>query len=137
MKPIRAIFVMLLCFVSLPALLAAKAASVSISGGQFSPASVDVQVGDTVTWTNNDDRDHTVVGSGFKSGNLRPGASYSFQFTKAGRFSYGSSIYPRMKGTINVKDKDKLALLTRSPRLQPWGPDAPNPSPKGLGVASN
>jgi plastocyanin len=97
----------MLAVVSFPALLAAKQVTVTISNGQFNPSSIDVQVGDTVVWTNSDDRDHTVVGSGFKSGNLRPGASFSFQFTKSGKFSYGSSIYPRMKGAVNVKDKDK------------------------------
>jgi plastocyanin len=105
MNPIRSNFPLLTIVLVVPLLLGAKRVSVTISGQQFSPASVEVQVGDTVTWTNSDDRDHTVVGEGFRSGNLRPGASFSHQFGKAGRFSYGSSIYPRMKGTVTVKEK--------------------------------
>jgi plastocyanin len=104
MTAIRATLLTLSLLV-VPLLLGAKGASVLIDRGGFSPASVEVQVGDTVTWVNNDDRDHTVVGDGFRSGNLRPGASYSYQFNKPGKFSYGSSIYPRMKGTVIVKEK--------------------------------
>ena len=101
-------FLLLLGAVALPLLLGAKRVSITIDDMQFNPATVDVQVGDTVTWTNNDDRDHNVVGDSFRSGNLRPGSSYSYQFNTAGRFSYGSSIYPRMKGSVIVKDaKDK------------------------------
>ena len=46
---------------------------------QFTPASINVKVGDTVVWTNNDDRDHTVVADdgSFKSGNLGRGAIIS------------------------------------------------------------
>ena len=101
---LRAIPGLLIGATMLPLLLGAKRVSISIDDMAFNPGSVDVQVGDTVTWTNNDDRDHTVVGDAFRSGNLRPGSSYSFQFNNPGRFSYGSSIYPRMKGSVNVKD---------------------------------
>lgn len=81
--------------------------SVGMKGMSFSPASVTVKVGDTVVWTNDDDRDHTVIGSGnfFKSDNLRPGGSFSFKFTKAGTFTYSCSYHPRMKATIVVTDK--------------------------------
>jgi len=105
MRPVRTIPVLLILALVVPVLLGAKRVSVTIDDMQYSPSSVEVTVGDTVTWTNNDDRDHAVVGELFRSGNLRPGASYSFQFSKVGRFSYGSSIYPRMKGTVNVKEK--------------------------------
>ncbi|HEY7087390.1 MAG TPA: cupredoxin family copper-binding protein [Tepidisphaeraceae bacterium] len=84
-----------------------KSASITIDDMQFSPSSVDIKVGDTVTWTNNDDRDHTVVSrdGSFKSENLRPGSSYTYQFNKAGRFEYSCSYHPRMKGMVNVADK--------------------------------
>jgi plastocyanin len=103
MRQTTPVLVMLCCLT--PLLLGAKRVSIAIDKMQFSPSSVEVQVGDTVTWTNGDDRDHTVVGDSFRSGNLRPGASYSYQFNKAGKFNYGSSIYPRMKGSITVKEK--------------------------------
>lgn len=77
---------------------------VSISGMKFIPMSIEITAGDTVRWTNDDDRDHTVVaGDGsFKSGNLRSGDSYEHTFDKSGKFAYSCSYHPRMKGTVVV-----------------------------------
>lgn len=81
--------------------------TVSIKDMTFTPASVQVKVGDTVVWTNSDDRDHTVVakGNAFKSENIKPGGNFSFKFTKAGTFAYGCTYHPRMAGTVVVTDK--------------------------------
>jgi hypothetical protein len=70
----------------------------------FNPSSIDVKVGDTVEWTNNDVREHNVTAKdgSFSSSNLGPGKSYRQTFKKAGKFSYGCSLHPRMKGTVNV-----------------------------------
>jgi plastocyanin len=75
---------------------------------KFDPATLEIKVGDTVVWTNSDDRDHTVNGPDgtFKSDNLKPGAAYTYKFTKAGRFAYSCSYHPRMKGTITVKEDE-------------------------------
>jgi plastocyanin len=80
--------------------------SVSIKDMQFQPAAIEVQAGDTVTWTNNDDRDHTVVADdgSFKSDNISAGGKFVYKFTKAGKFSYACSYHPRMKGTVTVTD---------------------------------
>jgi len=80
--------------------------AVSIKDMAFAPASLDIKTGDTVVWTNNDDRDHNVTeGAGaFKSDNLKPGKSFSFQFNKTGKFSYSCTYHPRMKGMITVTD---------------------------------
>jgi plastocyanin len=78
--------------------------TVSISNFSFSPTSLDVKVGDTVTWVNNDDALHTVTGDGgISSPNLAKGESYKQVFDTAGTFSYSCSIHPAMKGTITVK----------------------------------
>jgi plastocyanin len=86
---------------------AGQSHSVSIKDMRFDPGNLTVKVGDTVTWTNNDDRDHTVVArdGSFNSDNIRPGRSYSYQFTKAGKCSYSCSYHPRMKGTVTVSEK--------------------------------
>jgi plastocyanin len=78
---------------------------VNIKGMKYDPASVTIKAGDTVTWTNGDQRDHTVVASdgSFSSGNIGPGATYSFAFSKAGKFEYACSLHPRMKGVVEVK----------------------------------
>ncbi len=77
---------------------------VSIHDMKFDPSGVDAAIGDAVTWTNDDDRDHTVVAKdgSFKSKNLSSGDSFSVTFKKAGKISYGCSLHPRMKGTVNV-----------------------------------
>ena len=78
---------------------------VSISSLQFKPATLKIKAGDTVVWTNNDDRDHTVVAKdgSFKSDNLKPGETFERTFAKAGKFAYGCSYHPRMKGEIDVE----------------------------------
>jgi plastocyanin len=71
-----------------------------------------IEVGDTVTWTNNGTVQHTVTsgsesnaGQIFDSGNLNRGDAFSFRFTQAGSFLYfcrvhGSNV---MSGTITVE----------------------------------
>ena len=89
---------------------AKDSASVSITDGAspgdfaYSPSSITVTAGDTVTWTNNSaaPEGHTVTGSGFNSGSFQSGGTYSHAFTTAGTFSYLCSIHPSMKGTVTV-----------------------------------
>jgi plastocyanin len=72
----------------------------------FSPADIEVQVGDKITWTNDDAAPHTVTatsGADFDSGSLAQGASFSFEAKKAGTIDYFCSIHPSMKGTITVR----------------------------------
>ena len=79
-------------------------ARITIKGGAFQPATVTVQTGDTVTWTNSDDRDHAITGDGFRSDNLSPGASFDNAFKKAGTYSYACKLHPRERGVVVVKD---------------------------------
>jgi plastocyanin len=81
-------------------------AQVTLQNFAFSPASVTVKVGDTVTWTNKDSANHTVTaddGTTFASSTLSSGATFSFTFTKAGTYAYHCSIHTSMTGTITVK----------------------------------
>ena len=59
-----------------PALAAGK--SVAVTYDLFSPTTITIHVGDTVTWTNVDPvkADHNVTSNSFKSGTLSPGESY-------------------------------------------------------------
>jgi plastocyanin len=85
---------------------APRTVAVSIKNMAFSPSSVQIAIGDSVTWTNADDRDHSVEAKdgSFSSGNLRSGSSFTHRFEKAGKFSYGCSYHPRMKGAVDVKE---------------------------------
>jgi amicyanin len=81
-------------------------AEVEIKGMKFEPAEVRVKVGETVTWVNKDDRDHTAVADdrkGFKSGNIKRGGTFEQKFTKAGKYPYACTYHPRMKGVVVVE----------------------------------
>jgi len=71
----------------------------------YSPNPVNIAVGGTVSWMNNDNTAHTATANngGFDSGNIAPGASFSRTFTTAGSFPYKCTIHPGMVGTVNVQ----------------------------------
>ncbi|MGH9022367.1 MAG: plastocyanin/azurin family copper-binding protein [Acidimicrobiia bacterium] len=80
--------------------------TVEISGFSFVPEEFAISVGDTVTWVNKDQDDHDLQ-QGKEPGEmdsppLKPGDSYSFQFTEARDVTYTCSIHTYMKGTIHV-----------------------------------
>jgi len=81
----------------------AAGTAVSIANFAFSPASLTVKVGDSVTWKNDDSTAHTVAFAAFDSGSIAPGASYSHKFDSAGTFDYKCSIHPSMTGTVIVQ----------------------------------
>jgi plastocyanin len=68
----------------------------------FAPATLTIRVGTTVTWKNTSTVPHTVVGSGFDSGVLMAGQSFTHTFTRAGTFAYTCTIHPGMAATITV-----------------------------------
>jgi plastocyanin len=97
------------------------ASSVSIVSGAstlttdaYSPNPIQVSVGTTVTWTNNDSQPHTVTsGSNGQPDNkfnsspnftplLNPGQTFSFTFTQAGNYPYFCTLHPNMVGTVSV-----------------------------------
>lgn len=71
----------------------------------FVPASMSVEVGTTVVWTNRDLSSHTVTGNGWASGNLSTDQSYSHTFNALGSYDYHCSIHSAMQGTVNVVPK--------------------------------
>ena len=76
----------------------------AIKGFAFQPDVLKVEVGAKVTWTNDDTVAHTVSAdtNSFASGNLQPGGSFSFTFTRPGTYAYHCSIHPSMHGSIVV-----------------------------------
>lgn len=75
---------------------------------QFTPANMTVQVGDSVTWTNDSDAPHTVTsddsGGPLGSPELEEGQSYSQTFDTAGDYAYHCEIHDYMQGTVHVTD---------------------------------
>ena len=76
---------------------------VTISGFAFSPASLNINRGDTVTWINQDSAPHDIVGDTFLSPTLLKGQSYSLTFNQAGTVQYHCGIHPSMRGEVIVK----------------------------------
>lgn len=87
---------------------AAATAAVSLTGRAFSPSTVTVAVGGTVTWTNNDGMTHNVTSSSgaFKSPNFGGGATFTFTFTAAGTYNYTCTLHGGMNGTVIVQAAD-------------------------------
>ena len=90
---------------------AAASSGVAIENFLYAPATVEVAVGDTVTWTNRDQEPHTATGNGgsFDTGTLNRGESGSHRFTAAGRFPYICALHPNMRGTVVVAGSGQAA----------------------------
>jgi plastocyanin len=82
----------------------AAAVDIDIRDFAFAPAAVAVLPGATVRWTNHDTFPHTVTSDSgaFNSGQIAPGASFSFVFTSPGAFAYHCDYHPGMQGAITV-----------------------------------
>jgi len=78
---------------------------VTIDNFTFSPATLTVPSGTTVTWTNQDDMVHTVTEAnrGFSSQGLETGDTYAHTFTAPGIYTYFCALHPRMTATVVVK----------------------------------
>ena len=79
--------------------------TVAIEAMRFSPATLEVNVGDTVVWKNHDPFPHTATSDrkGFKSGNILPERSWKFIAKKRGSFPYSCALHETMKGLLIVK----------------------------------
>jgi plastocyanin len=78
--------------------------TVSMPGRAYDPAKLDVLVGTTLTWKNDDSTNHTATADGgaFASGFIPPGGAYSFLFSRQGRYAFHCSIHRTMRGEVNV-----------------------------------
>jgi plastocyanin len=120
----RAIFLTLWCVIIIAGLLGAvscgsssptstptstptqtQGAAVNIQNEAFSPGTLTVAAGTTVTWTNNDAVVHTVTSDTglFDSGQMSKGSHFSHTFSDKGTFQYHCTIHTNMHGTIIVQ----------------------------------
>lgn len=85
---------------------ASAAQTISISNFTFAPAAITVRAGQQLTWMNEDDAPHTVLGSDpgspLKSAALDTGDKYSVTLTRPGAYQYFCSLHPHMTGTVTV-----------------------------------
>jgi plastocyanin len=83
--------------------------TVSIHDFAFSPSTITVKAGTTVTWTNNGPSAHTTTSDGgvWDSGTLGTGGTFQFTFPQPGTFGYHCTLhppnlYPGFTGTVTV-----------------------------------
>ena len=77
--------------------------AVGVADFKFSSPDVQVRVGGSVVWTNNDTQPHTATSAGaFDAGAIEPGKSAAVAFRTAGTFTYICSFHPFMTGTVTV-----------------------------------
>jgi OOP family OmpA-OmpF porin len=78
--------------------------SVSIIKFSFTPDTITVPAGSTVTWTNQDaDTPHIVKFADSASAPLKQGASYSKTFATPGVYTYQCGVHPYMTGKVVVQ----------------------------------
>ena len=82
---------------------APSAVTVSMSGLAFNPSTIDVAVGGTVTFKNDDTVQHIVAGESWTSGPIDPGKDFTQTFSTAGAIAVRCTIHPSMTMTVNVK----------------------------------
>jgi plastocyanin len=83
--------------------------SSTLTTDAFQPNPIQVSVGSTVTWTNNDAQPHTATSGEnatpdgrFDSSILAPAATFDHTFTEAGEYPYFCLLHPNMVGTVSV-----------------------------------
>lgn len=81
--------------------------AVTIADFAFDPDALEVRVGDTVTFANEDDAAHTATADegdpvAFDTGDIPGGSSKEVTFDEAGEYAYSCSIHEYMKGTVRV-----------------------------------
>ena len=86
---------------------AVETSQVAIQNFAFSPSAIRVHVGTTVTWTNKDSTEHSVVADTRSSDApngplLAQGKTYQFTFHKTGTYHYHCMPHPNMQGTVVV-----------------------------------
>ena len=104
-RPFALVALTLALVLAAPAALAEEH-TVDIIELKYKPAKLTIKVGDTVVWTNSDDRDHTVTeeDGAFDSGKISSSEKFEHTFTEAGEYAYHCDSHPRMKGKIIVKE---------------------------------
>jgi plastocyanin len=76
-----------------------------VAGFQFLPPRIDVSVGDSITWVNEDIVPHTAtaVGGAWDSGTIASQARRTVVVKAVGRIAYVCALHPSMKGTVVAK----------------------------------
>jgi plastocyanin len=82
----------------------ASSGTVSILTSSYAPAHTDVLIGDTLRWSNDSPRAHTVtaLSGAWSSPHVFPGEAFSHRFDAAGSEPYYCTLHVFMRGVIDV-----------------------------------
>jgi plastocyanin len=95
-----------LALLTIPSALSATPKNVDITQDGFTPKTVTIEFGDTVTWTNKDSGTHQVLADQLAfptSPVLSQNQTYSYTFAKSGNFSYRDALHTNHRGTVVVR----------------------------------
>jgi plastocyanin len=97
--------------------------TVSIKSTGFSPATVNLNHNDSITWKNADTTNRQVVANdgSFASPILAPGKTYTHTFTEGGTFPYHDAFKASLKGTIHAKGPPPSVSLALSAPIVVFG----------------
>jgi len=100
---------------------AGRGVAVAVGYASYDPARIDVLAGDTVTWSNDSVRKHTVTADdgAWSSAELVAGARFARRFDVAGAVPYYCRLHAGMRGEVDV------AQLLLDPLPGPGAPDRP------------
>jgi plastocyanin len=100
----------------------AGSADVNVTSTGYSPATVAVQSGDTVNWTNKDNASHQVDVAGSSCNlTLAAGQSGSCSFPNAGTFAYSDPTAPGFAGTVSVAPNSRTVSIATSRNVGIFG----------------
>jgi plastocyanin len=123
MNVLKTVLAGVMCALVFTSIASAKTVAVDISRAGFVPADVSLQIGDTVTFTNKDTVNHQVVCQTcpFTSPVLKPNETFSYTFTKAGKFTYSDPLNKNKKGTATVAAAPASVSLGAAPSVVTYG----------------
>jgi hypothetical protein len=116
--------------------IAAAGVGVAMLVGSYAPDHVDVLAGDTVTWTNDSVRRHTVTATdgAFSSPEVATGATWARMFDHTGTVAYFCRIHPFMRGEVDVRSLLLTAPMEAGAPHRPYTLAGRSSLPAGTGV---
>jgi plastocyanin len=91
----------------------------------YTPASLEIDIGQQVTWVNQHHDEHTASGAVFDTEVLGPGETATLTFDSPGRFTFACRFHAQMTGSIAVRGIDGSVPESSSPPPPSAGASAP------------
>ena len=103
----------------------AKEIKADIKLFQFQPKAIEAKVGDTITWTNGDDIEHSVTAGApgnetgaFDSGFFIKNGTYAFTFKEAGTYEFFCKKEIQLEKMTGIPFKFRLGSVQQCNRLE-------------------